>query len=246
MDLPGIEIRPLRQMTGESHFNEVFFSDARVSAANLVGAPGDGWAAAVTTLAHERSGRGGVAGVAAGLGVGIPRQELLQRRVGDVLADPTMRPSLSSGFDRRNPGTTGPTSPLALARANGRIGEPALRDRIMRYVVQVRVHELTRMRVRAESEAGRSPGPASSVLKLSKSVGARMNRDLGPAILGADGMLAGTDAPLDGAITIATLHCPAASIAGGTDEVQRNIMGERVLGLPREPLPEHLRRPDPS
>jgi len=153
---PGVEVRPLKQMTGNATFNEVFFTDARVANADLIGRPGDGWAAA------------------------------------------------SAG------GTPG-----------GRAGSGS--------------HARRWMAATAEVAAGKSPGPTSSTTKLFRSNLVRLNRDLGPEIVGAYGMLAGDDAPHGGAVTRATLQAPADSIAGGTDEVQHNIIGERVLGLPREP-----------
>ena len=232
---PGIEIRPLKQMTGASHFNEVFFTDARVAHANLIGRPGDGWAAATTTLAYERGGRAGTVGVAGASGGSL--RGVLDRRAGDVIDEvlAERRAAASEAVDARNPGISGPNSPLTYVKDFGRNGEPGVRQRVVQYYVLSRVNALNQQRVRAEAAGGKSPGPASSTTKLARSVATRVNRDLGPHILGPHAMLAGEEAPLHGAVCHSTVQAPSTSIAGGTDEVQRNIIGERVLGLPREP-----------
>jgi alkylation response protein AidB-like acyl-CoA dehydrogenase len=235
VEQPGIEIRPLKQMTGESHFNEVFFTDARVADADLVGRAGDGWAAAVTTLAFERTGRGGVVGVGLKLGAEFRtrRRELRHRVLGEVVDRDGVSQSIA--VDARNPGIAGRLSPLTLIKADGANRTDPIRQDVTRYYVQARVNTMTQQRARAAAEAGKGAGPASSITKLARSVATRINRDLGPAILGAGGMLTGPDAPHGGAVAQATTQAPSTSIAGGTDEIQHNIIGERVLGLPREP-----------
>jgi alkylation response protein AidB-like acyl-CoA dehydrogenase len=228
---PGIEVRPLKQMTGNATFNEVFFTDARVAHADLIGRPGDGWAAAVTTLAYERGGRAGAMGVAtAG---GGSRGAMLERKLSDVLSDPDGPAAgrvLVAGY-----GLAPGTSPIELARELGQQDNPVMRQELARHFSLSRLANFNQERVRAEAAAGRSPGPISSTTKLFRSGQVRANRDLGPRVLGPGGMLAGDDAPQGGAVTRATLQAPSASIAGGTDEIQHNIIGERVLGLPREP-----------
>jgi alkylation response protein AidB-like acyl-CoA dehydrogenase len=228
---PGIEVRRLKQMTGYATFNEVFFTDARVAHADLIGRPGDGWAAAVTTLAFERGGRAGAVGLAtAG---GGSRGEMLERKASDVLADAARgggAQMMAAGY-----GLAPGANPIELARELGKQDDPVVRQALVRQFTLSRIANLNQERVRAEAAANKSPGPISSTTKLFRSNQVRANRDLGPWILGPDGMLAGDDAPHRGAVTRATLQAPSASIAGGTDEIQHNIIGERVLGLPREP-----------
>ncbi|MDA8147764.1 MAG: acyl-CoA dehydrogenase family protein [Actinomycetota bacterium] len=234
VDQPGVEVRPLKQMTGESHFNEVFFTDARVSHTDLVGRPGDGWAAAVTTLAFERSGRAGTVGAALRPSAqSRRRRELREWRVADAIDPEAAERTMT--VDTRNPGLTGRQSPLRLLGEPGAVRTDPVRQQVARYYVTFRVNALTQERARATTASGRDAGPTSSVTKLARSVVTRINRDLGPAILGASGMLAGPEAPVGGHVAHGTLQAPSTSIAGGTDEIQHNIIGERVLGLPREP-----------
>jgi alkylation response protein AidB-like acyl-CoA dehydrogenase len=235
VDQPGIEIRPLKQMTGQSHFNEVFFTDARVADTDLIGRPGDGWAAATTTLAHERSNRAGTVGVGGGPG-GARRGGLRERIAGEVVEEATAaRRRASASSDPRNPGIVGRTSPMSLIAEFDRGEDPVVRERVAQYYSLIRLNEMTRERTKAAAASGSSPGPASSTTKLARSVATRLNRDLGPEIIGAHAMLVGEDAAVGGAVAASTVQAPSTSIAGGTDEVQRNIIGERVLGLPREP-----------
>jgi alkylation response protein AidB-like acyl-CoA dehydrogenase len=233
VEQPGIEIRPLKQMTGDATFNEVFFTDARVPDAELIGRPGDGWGAAVTTLAYERGGRAGVVGVGIAQRTGERRRDLRHQKLGDLVERRAARTAPVA--DARNPGVTGRLSPLSLLKEPGANRSEPVRQDVVRYYVQSRVNAMNQQRARAETAAGRGAGPASSITKLARSVATRINRDLGPAILGAAGMLAGEGAPHGGAVAHATLQAPSSSIAGGTDEIQHNILGERVLGLPREP-----------
>jgi alkylation response protein AidB-like acyl-CoA dehydrogenase len=232
LDQPGIEIRPLKQMNGQASFNEVFFTDARVSDRDVIGGVNDGWAVAVTTLAFERSGLGG-GGPRGALVLPGRRGGMLDRTVGNILAN---RPKASADGPASAYGFPRTGAAMAdLARKRGVAADPILRQRIAALEADVQLNRLTGLRARAAAQRGKQPGPEASTGKLAASNIARRARDLGLTLLGADGMLADDDAPLDGSVQRMALSAPAASIAGGTDEVQRNVVGERVLGLPREP-----------
>jgi alkylation response protein AidB-like acyl-CoA dehydrogenase len=230
-DQPGVEIRPIRQMDGEAHFNEIFFSDARVPDANIVGGLNNGWPMAAATLAHERTaffggGAGGFGSVHPGVKAGF-----LDQRVGELVALLEAR--------RREEGAAlslggAAQQMIDLARSMGRAGDPTVRQRLAGLYAAQEAARYTALRARAAAEAGRPPGAESSVGKLIATRNARLVRDIGPELLGAAGMLLGADAPDDGATAALTLYTPCLSIMGGTDEIQKNIVGERVLGLPRE------------
>jgi alkylation response protein AidB-like acyl-CoA dehydrogenase len=229
---PGIEIRPIRQMDGEAHFNEIFFTDARVPDVNIVGGLNNGWPMAVATLAHERTaffggGAGGFGSVPPGAKAGM-----LDRPVGDVVALLASR--------RREEGAAlslggAAQRMIELARSTGHAADPVVRQRLAQLYAAQEAARFTAMRARAAAEAGRPPGAESSVGKLIATRNARLVRDLGPELLGPYGTLVSDDAPDGGATAATTLYTPCLSIMGGTDEIQKNIVGERVLGLPREP-----------
>ena len=228
MDQPGMEVRPLREMTGRALFNEVFMTDCRVADADLIGGVDQGWAVANTTLANERAGLGAGGGGAVGGAVPGTRAGFLERRAGDfVRAARTGTAGAISGG--------GATLLIELARGAGRAQDPVIRQDLARLHALHEIARYTNLRAKAAKAAGRAPGPEANTAKLAMSRITRLTRDLGLAILGADGMLAGEDAPLRGMITEMALFAPAVSIYGGTDEIQRNIIGERVLGLPPEP-----------
>jgi alkylation response protein AidB-like acyl-CoA dehydrogenase len=127
---------------------------------------------------------------------------------------------------------------IDLAKGQGKADDPNLRQDLMRLYTLNEIARYTNLRMKAAKAAGRGPGPEANTAKLSMSRITRLTRDLGLAILGAGGMLSGSDAPLNGMITEMALFSPAVSIYGGSDEIQRNIIGERVLGLPSEPRPD--------
>ncbi|HVT77850.1 MAG TPA: acyl-CoA dehydrogenase family protein [Acidimicrobiales bacterium] len=229
VDQPGVEIRPLKQMNGAESFNEVFFTDARVPHANVVGEQNNGWAVAITTLAYERSGIGG--GL---LGSATPGEKagVLDRRVGDVVAgvgNVATTGSMSSGM------AGGSRLLRRAAEAMARTNDPLVRDRVARLHTMTEATRLTNERAMAAVRAGGRPGPEGSTGKLAAAVNLHATRDVGMSILGAHGMLIGADAPLGGEVQNVALSAHAISIAGGTNEIQRNIIGERVLGLPKEP-----------
>jgi alkylation response protein AidB-like acyl-CoA dehydrogenase len=123
------------------------------------------------------------------------------------------------------------------AKATGRAADPLVRQEIARLICLARASQWTAQRAAAARARGRPPGPEGSLGKLASSNIARAASRVHTLIAGASGMLAGSDAPLEGTITEIFLSVPAVSIAGGTDEIQHNIIGERVLDLPKEPDP---------
>jgi alkylation response protein AidB-like acyl-CoA dehydrogenase len=194
---PGVEVRPLRQMTGDAEFNEVYFTDARIPDAERLGDVGEGWGVSLTTLMNERVALGGT----------IPAKE--SGPIGDV---------------------------LRIWREKG--GTPVQRDRIVQAWIRAEISRLTNIRASQVRQAG-TPGPEGSVGKL---LSAELNKDiteLANDLLGAEGMLYGS---YDFTRSANALHFTstqqmflrmrANSIEGGTSEIMRNILGERVLGLP--------------
>jgi acyl-CoA dehydrogenase len=197
MDQPGVEVRPIRQLTGTSEFNEVFFDDARTDADLVVGEPGDGWRVAMATLGFER-------------GVATLGQQVGFRRELDAL--------------------------IALARDTGALDDPILREKLTRAHVDLEVMRAHALRTLRSVTSGMS-GTESSVAKL---LWAHWHRNLGELAMqvrGAASLLEqGTDDPgtaLDEWQRL-FLFTRADTIYGGSDEIQRNIIAERTLGLPRE------------
>ena len=231
LDQPGVDVRPLVQMNGAAEFCEVFLTEARARADDVIGPLGAGWTVARTTLAHERAAAAGGAGrraltVAAG-GLGGN----LDRTVGDLID----AASAAGGRPRRQPPLLGASAIVDLARRRGVAGEPVLRDRLMRYYVHGEVHRLNGRRLRDLARAGVDTPLDGSALKLDLAALAHESRDLSLAVLGADGQLVGDSAPGGGSVARAGLSSFVPSLGGGTNEIQRNIIGERTLGLPREP-----------
>jgi alkylation response protein AidB-like acyl-CoA dehydrogenase len=224
MHQPGVEVRPLRQMNGHASFNEVFLEDARVPAANVIGTVDDGWAVALTTLAHERR----LAGLR-----GTPPPAGATGRAHDEAATEFARANEPYTWYPQRAGR--PDLVVERAVAAQRDADPLVRQEIARLLSMARAAQWTAQRAAAARALGRPPGPEGSLGKLAASNIARAAADTHALIAGATGMLAGRDAPLSGTITEVLVSVPAVSIAGGTDQIQRNIIGERVLGLPREP-----------
>ncbi len=195
MRSPGIETRPLRQITGGANFNEVFFTDAHVPHANVVGTVNEGWRAAITMLMNERMA------VAQGGGMG--------------------------GANIR--------SVIRLARERNLDHDPLVRQQIADLWIRTTIMRYIGIRLREAVKAGRVPGPEGSIAKLA---GAQLGKDLANvalAIAGPQGQAWSAGDPTGNRWATALLAAPAGAIAGGTDQIQRNIIGERVLGLPREP-----------
>jgi alkylation response protein AidB-like acyl-CoA dehydrogenase len=228
MHQPGVDIRPLREMTGRALFNEVFLTDCRVSDADLLGGRNNGWAVANTTLANERAGLGAGGGGAYGGAFPGTKAGYLERRAGDFVK--AARGGAGGAMTAR-----GTTFLIDLAKGNGTSDDPTIRQDLVRLYTMNEIARYTNLRSKAAKAAGRAPGPEANTAKLSMSRITKLSRDLGPRILGAHGQLSGESAPLSGMVTEMTLFAPAVSIYGGSDEIQKNIIGERVLGLPSEP-----------
>jgi alkylation response protein AidB-like acyl-CoA dehydrogenase len=218
LDQPAVQVRPTKQMDGSCRFCEVFLDGARVDRRDLVGELHHGWAVARTTLAHERAGTArrparGLTAVASGEHAGF-----LDRPVGEVIATEGSKARASTG-------RAVPARRLAqVARDHGRIDDPIVRERLGRYFALVEVNRLAQWR---------TPVPHPSITKLLVSSTCHTSREVAYAILGAAGMLDGADAPYGGDLQRVGLGSVGVSIGGGTDEIQRNHLAERVLGLPR-------------
>jgi alkylation response protein AidB-like acyl-CoA dehydrogenase len=209
MDQPGVEVRPIKMMTGESEFNEVFFTDARTPRVNVVGEVGGGWAVAMTLLGYER-------GQAAATFPIMFRTEL----------------------DRL----------FTLAEERGRSDDPLIRQRLARAYARVEIMRFLGMRTLTRFLEGGQPGPDASIFKLCWSEYHKQVTELAVDLLGADAMTPTGRPPMSsfhadqpgapnhsaswvGSFMVAR----AGTIYAGTSQVQRNIIGEMVLGLPKEP-----------
>jgi alkylation response protein AidB-like acyl-CoA dehydrogenase len=228
MDQPGIEVRPLKEMTGGATFNEVFMSDARVPHDNVIGEPNRGWGVAVTTLAHERNSLGASGMASAAGGVMIGRNDL-DRPAGRQIGGGGEMAGMAAAFGG------GGSMIAGLPALVGRADDKVLRDKVMRIYTLMELARYTSLRVQAATAAGRGPGPEVSTGKRVASELVRQLRDVGLEALGPYGQLMGDETPLGGMLQQLALFSPAISIAGGSDQIQRNIIGERVLGLPGEP-----------
>ena len=226
MRQPGVEVRPLKQMNGHASFNEVFMTDAEVPVEDLVGGEGNGWAVAKTTLSYERR-LGGVSrslnSVRTGLSARVYEEYREELRVAN---EPyTWYPQRQGRVD------------LVLSRAKetGAIKDPTVRQEIARLLSMSKGAVLASAAAEAKRKTGSNElVPAGSIGKLAASVIARQAAHVHTMIAGADAMRAGADSAEDGMIAEVLVSVPAISIAGGTDEIQRNIISERVLGMPSE------------
>jgi alkylation response protein AidB-like acyl-CoA dehydrogenase len=220
MDAPGITMTPIIDMTGAHSFNQVFFDDVRLPADAIVGEPGDGWRLAKATLANERV-------------------------------------SLSSGGVLWGAGPSA-ADLLRLVREAGGVTDPVLRQRLASVWIEGEVLRLVRLRALSARLRGEAPGPEASIQKLMADEHGQHVMEAAAALAGEDGVLAGsgptgalparvttapteirsgTQAGIDPIWYFGSLFAPALTIGGGTWAVQRNIVGERVLGLPAEPDP---------
>jgi alkylation response protein AidB-like acyl-CoA dehydrogenase len=219
---PGVEVRPLHQMNGADGFNEVFFTDAQADNDRLITEENAGWGVAVTVLMYERF-MTSMPSAAPGV-----KQGMLDQPAGSI--------ELAGSEE-------GPSSPSELvieaARKTAKNSDPVLRQRLAGLWAQENIDGLL-VRGGQSVTAGRRPSGAGSLTKLSRSALARSARETGLSTLGANGLLNSDSSPSHGdtkygEIQYQSLSSPSLSIAGGTDEIQRGIVGERVLGLPKEP-----------
>jgi alkylation response protein AidB-like acyl-CoA dehydrogenase len=224
MKQPGVDVRPLKQMNGRASFNEVFLSDVRVPDANIIGAAGNGWKVAVTTLAHERRLALFAAGRGARKGEGRAVREA-EEEAAEYFKTYEWYPQRAGRAD------------LAVPRAKetGTNTDPVIRQEVAGLIALSRSSQWTSQRAQAARGLGRPPGPEGSLGKLNSSNIARAAARVHSDTTGAWGMLTGDDSPHNGVIAEVLVSVPAGSITGGTDEIQHNIIGERVLGLPKEP-----------
>jgi alkylation response protein AidB-like acyl-CoA dehydrogenase len=188
MDQPGVEVRPLRQITGESEFNEIFLEEAEIPDENIIGEVGGGWQVAITTLMFERAGLG----AAAVMG--------LKRSMEDLLAQ---------------------------VRERGLDEDPVIRQRIAELQIGIEAMRLGALRALTQTMKTGIPGPEGSLSKWQWADYNQALTELGNEVLGPEGMRVGTD------WSYRFLRARANSIEGGTTEVLKNIIAERVLGLPR-------------
>jgi len=222
MRQPGVTVRPLKQMNGHASFNEVFINDARVSPQNVIGEVGQGWTVALTTLAHERRLAAGMGRSQKGEGRALDEYRAEQS---ELMAPYVWYPQRAGRVDLV----------VERAKATGRNTDPVLRQEIARLLAVSRAAEWTARRAAAARALGRPPGPEGSLAKLASSQVARAAAHVHTRISGAESMLSSADGAMDGVIAEILVSVPGQSIAGGTDEIQRNIIAERALGLPKGP-----------
>src|SRR6202158_5313276 len=221
---PGVDVQPLKQMNGHASFNQVFFTDAIVPAENLVGGVGDGWKMAMTTLAHERRGA---------YGLSTPSKR--GTRQGRMHAEERAELETANQPYKWYPQRAGRVD-LIIERAKetGATHDPHVRREIAKLMILAKSAEWTARRARAAQQQGRPQGPEGSLGKLAASNVARAAAHVHTLITGAEAMLTGSGSPREGIIAEILVSVPATSIAGGTDEIQRNIISERVLKMPKE------------
>ena len=196
MEAPGVEVRPLVQMTGDAEFNAVFLTDVSVGDDEVIGEPGEGWAVAATTLTHERGTS--------------PRQLVVHTMLVDEL--------------------------LRRAREAGGVDDAVLRHRLVQAYVELTIFRLHNYRTLTDLARSGTPGPAASVVKLFWSEMSQRMHETALALLGPSVATEPDPADPEAArIVRNALYYRAATIFAGTSEIQRNLIGERTLGLPREP-----------
>jgi alkylation response protein AidB-like acyl-CoA dehydrogenase len=224
MNQPGVEVVPLRQMNGHASFNQVFMTDAEIAPEYQVAELGDGWKVATTTLMNERRGADSLRRYSQGSEKPGRAYEEERAEIATVMEPYKWYPQRAGRVDLV----------IERAQATGKNADPAVRQEIAKLLILSRTAEWTARRARAAQEQGRPQGPEGSLGKLIASNVARAAAQVHTLISGADAMLTGEDSPMGGTIAEILVSTPATSIAGGTDEIQRNIISERVLKMPKE------------
>ncbi len=252
----GVDVRPLREMTGHALFSEVFISDARVPKEAVIGGLNQGWAAANTTLAFERAGLGaGGAGGAFGTALPGPKGGALDKRAGDYVRQPGGNASGNDGPARpaQRQRVSGASLLVGLAKGNGAWSNPVIRQKLAHLHIISEIGRLNTERFKETRKTGGDIPGMANISKLMMSEIVRLSRDLGMQIIGAQSLLAAqtpeeqkvideaTGNPFHGGIIGSALMAQAPPIYGGTDQIQMNVIGERVLGLPKEPRDDHLK-----
>ncbi|MEY2471059.1 MAG: hypothetical protein QOK28_388 [Actinomycetota bacterium] len=201
MKAPGVEVRPLKQITGDAEFNEVFFTDVRIPDSMRVSEVGNGWAVATETLMNERVALSGEGSIGGGNTGGGPVDELIRR-----------------------------------AKDSGKWdSEPVLRTKLVQLAIEGRVNKITNLRAAAARKGGKRPGPEGSITKLFQAEYNKRLQSTAMELLGASATAWGADDSGNASAVRGFLRSRANTIEGGTSEIMRNILGERVLGLPKEP-----------
>lgn len=222
----SVEVRPLKQMNGHASFNEVFMVDALVPVADLVGAEGEGWRIAASTLSLERQGFGGDRS-------GGRARDLEGRIYDDYRAELAIALEPYTWYPQRA-GRVDLTLPRAIE--SGAIDDPSLRQELAKLLMMQRASDLTAAAAAEKRRLGSNEViPEGSIGKLTASVIARQAAHVHTLISGAGAMLSGPESEHSGVVAEVLVSVPAISIAGGTDEIQKNIISERVLDLPKEP-----------
>ncbi|MEO8695018.1 MAG: acyl-CoA dehydrogenase family protein [Acidimicrobiales bacterium] len=225
LDQSGVDIRPLREMTGRAIFNEVFLDGAVCHTRDLIGGQGNGWNVARSTLLFERTGIGVGGGYS---GHPVPGSVFgnLTRRAGEAATDepPPGTVVVSLKFDAL----------LALTRDVERTDDPIVRQDLARLWSYECIGNWTAQRTREDAARG-VVSAGVNIGKLAQSRLIKASAQFGLDLLGPAGMLWGEQAPAGGVFAEAMVFSPASSIYGGTDQIQRNVAAERSLGLPREP-----------
>lgn len=198
----GVTVRPIRQIDGGEHFNEVFFDDVRIPAENVLGGVGKGWQTATTTLMNERVSLGAV------------------RPLDDVHSARSLMDLAAT---------------RGLTATKEQPGDSSVRRQLADLWMREKVVGLFGQRITATIMRGQQPGPEGSVAKLVRTDYSNRAAEFGFALAGAAGAAWPADEPKGDTYANTLLFVPSLSVAGGTDEVLKNIVGERVLGLPKEP-----------